>query len=163
MRDWRIWRLQGEALEALERYEDALSAYTYALAQEPRNANLLYDIALVHQNLGDYDAALSRVEEALLIAPTEYFWQTKGDILSELECDEEALNAYNEGLRQSTAYWADSLHARKGTTLMKLQRYDEALSAFNQALAISKHNNIALRGRTSALEYLVPKDQSSEA
>jgi hypothetical protein len=66
----RGWLGLGIALEAYDRFDEALAAYRQALAREPRCLDALIKISSVHLALGDTASAVHALESALAIEPS---------------------------------------------------------------------------------------------
>jgi superkiller protein 3 len=128
----------------------------HALAKYPNEAKPWYDVGKAYQTLGDYDSAITYIEQALALGPQQYqWWQRKGDLLVEMGRNEAALDAYNAGLQLGTASsWCHTLYERKGAVLMRMHRYEEALDFFNQALARFAYNTRAQQGKEAAMRCL---------
>ena len=65
------YRLRGEALRGLNRWNDAVVAYMQALAERPQALPLLLAIAECYRRLGRLDRAMMALEEAYRIGPDE--------------------------------------------------------------------------------------------
>jgi tetratricopeptide (TPR) repeat protein len=65
-----LWNALGDALYEFGRTEEARSAYAKALAVNSADVRARYNLAWVHQRLGDYPAALGRLAEALALDRT---------------------------------------------------------------------------------------------
>ena len=63
------WSNIGVILGALERHADARAAFTQALVADPRWIPALYNLALLHEEFGERDAALELFQRVLAIDP----------------------------------------------------------------------------------------------
>jgi len=80
---------------------------------------------------------------------------TKGDAFFEDGNFRDALNAYDQGIRQDSENAL--LYAKKAETLIKLNRYKEALIAINNSLEIDATSESALTLKNSITQKLEPK------
>jgi tetratricopeptide (TPR) repeat protein len=64
------WVNLGTALRPTRRYDQALAAHNRAMALGAVSAGLLYNIALLHTDRYDYEAAHAILEQALALTPT---------------------------------------------------------------------------------------------
>ncbi len=65
------WNNLGNLLRALERTEEATSAFTHALSLEPQDPHTLFNLALLALDLGETHAARGHLLEALRYAPAD--------------------------------------------------------------------------------------------
>jgi tetratricopeptide (TPR) repeat protein len=66
-----FYRLRGEGLRALERFEDALEAYGRALAVDPEDIGVLAGMAWCYKRTGQLPKAIEAMEQAYQAHPKE--------------------------------------------------------------------------------------------
>jgi tetratricopeptide (TPR) repeat protein len=66
-----FYRLRGEGLRALDRFEDALEAYGRALAVDPEDIGLLAGMAWCYKRTGQLPKAIEAMEQAYQAHPKE--------------------------------------------------------------------------------------------
>lgn len=141
-----------EALNRLERPEDALVSCNDALAYKPNYPEALWsqgNVQLLQNRPYDALALYEQVTERKPdFAPG---WVKRGVALQQLGRSAEALVALDKGIsleRESFEAWLT-----KGEALLNLQRYDAALAALNKALQLQPDDDKALSLRQQAKQY----------
>ena len=73
MRFWLGWaqEVAGDDAGARESWQQARSELEPFLKEQPRNYNLIYDLALTNMGVGDKSAALALSEQAIAVIPVE--------------------------------------------------------------------------------------------
>ncbi len=66
-----FYRLRGEGLRALDRFEDALEAYSRALAVDPEDIGVLAGMAWCYKRTGQLPKAIEAMEQAYQTHPKE--------------------------------------------------------------------------------------------
>jgi len=126
------WIREGNALNGLKRYEEALAAYEQAIRLDP---NYTYAYLFKGNALSDlkrYEEALAAYEQAIRLDPDDAdYYHNKGIALNELKRHEEALAAYEQAIRLDPNY--TYAYYGKGFVLNELKRYKEAEQAFEKA------------------------------
>jgi tetratricopeptide (TPR) repeat protein len=151
------WEVQGDMLEKLGYYRDAVDAYSKAIESKPENAYQIYkkkgDILYQFLFFGCelvgkfkqgnkfysflrhyYEEALQAYEGAIKTgtgASDVQLWYRKATLLNYLKRYEEAVNAFNKVEEIDTGDYRDELWLRQGSLLEKLGRYEEALNLLN--------------------------------
>ena len=101
------WYNKGVALSNLGRFADALAAYKQALVLDPKYANAWNGMGYVYRAMGKPLEGLRLVERAIELAPPPHegsFWDSKGDMLLDLERLQEALEAYEHALTLAVSW-----------------------------------------------------------
>jgi tetratricopeptide (TPR) repeat protein len=134
-----LWAELGHALKDVERYEEALAAYT-------RATELALEKATYHNNQGDTLYELKRYEEALAaytrateLAPEKAtYHNNRGLALSKLDRYEDELAAVRQAaeLAPENAVY----HNNVGNALYSLGHYEEALPAYTRATELAPEN-----------------------
>ena len=151
-RSWRSWSGRGDALTLMERYPEALEAYSEA-AELNGNADSWKkrgDILLRQENfagaIAAYNEALTRDSE------NGEIYHLKGEALFQLQQYEAALIMQDEALERN------QLDARflsgRAQSLFQLGRLNEALSVFNRVQAIEPDNLALWQDKFLVLEAL---------
>jgi tetratricopeptide (TPR) repeat protein len=98
------WAGQGDVMNNIGYYYQALVYYEMALNFEPNNANILTSKARTLTRLGKYDEALDILAQALDLDPDNtYTWKSIGDVYSELGDTDKADAAYARAKPAKTA------------------------------------------------------------
>ena len=125
------WNNMGDSLAILGRHQEALEAYDHALRV---NQNDLY--ALLHkgislQETGDSAGAMAIYEQIIVLADRE---MRKHPNYAEFDAE---------------------IWATKGEALFRLGRFEEAELAYDAALRINPKYEIAVRGKSKAMDAIL--------
>jgi tetratricopeptide (TPR) repeat protein len=130
----RAWKIRGNALYILERYEAALVAYEKALALDPKNPKLWNNQGETLYQLKRYQEALKAHDQAIQIAGDDFqAYNGRGLALLGLQRYQEALEAFNQARQidpSNPLSWEN-----RGLALEYLGKNQEARSAYEEALA----------------------------
>src|SRR5260221_721836 len=156
------WIREGNALNGLKRYEEALAAYEQAIRLDP---NYTYAYLFKGNALSDlkrYEEALAAYEQAIRLDPDHtYYYYSKGNALSDLKRYEEALAAYEQAIHLDPDD-ADYYH-NKGNALSDLKRYEEALAAYEQAIRLDPDDADYYHNKGIALNELKRHEEALAA
>lgn len=90
---------KGNAALSEDRFEDAIAAYTEAIALDDQNHVLYSNRSAAYAKLLKYEEALKDAEKTVEVNPTwPKGYSRKGAALTGLQQFEEALTAYDEGI-----------------------------------------------------------------
>jgi tetratricopeptide (TPR) repeat protein len=133
------WNNMGDALAVLGKHQEAVAAYNHSLMI---NQNDLY--ALLHkgislQETGDSPGARGIYEEVIQIADRE---MRKHPNYAEFDAE---------------------IWTIKGEALYRLGRFEEAVAAYDEALRINPKYDMALKGKTMAMDAILLSRGSPEA
>ena len=130
---------RGVALNALQRFDEALASYDRAIALQPDFVEALLNRGDTLKELQRLDEALASVDRALAVQPDHAgAHYSRGVALHALERFDEALASYDRALALRPDY-AEAL-ANRGVALRVLRRFDEALASYDRALAALPDN-----------------------
>lgn len=129
------WKLRGDALMELGKYEEAALSYERAITIDKNNPELLGRKGRALYLLGEYQEALALFTRAVSLNPNIFTNQDGyGDVLSALNRLTEADIAYTTALKiepKNNETWN-----KKGEVLSRMFRNDEAVAAFNQSILL---------------------------
>jgi predicted O-linked N-acetylglucosamine transferase (SPINDLY family) len=137
---------RGTVLQALKRFDEALTGYDRALALKPDYADALNYRGVTLQDLGRAEEALVSYDQALIIQPDSVSALcNRSGLLRSLGRFAEALASADQALTiQPDA--AEAFY-RRGIALLDLRRHAEALASYDQALAVRPDYVEALNNR----------------
>lgn len=92
--------LRGQAFRLQNRYREALEAYRQSLATDSENVHALVGSAWCHKRLGDLQAAIDDLEQALQLQPRQplilynlaCYWSLLGNVDRCCDCMQQALD-----------------------------------------------------------------------
>ncbi|MEO0352828.1 MAG: tetratricopeptide repeat protein [Cyanobacteria bacterium P01_A01_bin.15] len=152
----------GNALYALERYDDAIASYDQALKHKPDDHQAWYNRGLALHKLERYDDAIASYDQALLHKPDLHqAWVNRGFALRKLERYEDAIASYDQALAiKSDDYdtWGS-----KGLSLSNLGRYGDAIIAYDKVLEIKPDYENALYNKACAYALWNKSDQALDS
>jgi len=128
---------RGQALLTLERPAEALGELERALALGPKDddrESVLTYCALAQRDLGQFEAALPLLAEALTLGESAELHNQLGFCLFKLKRHEESIAAFKRAVDLDPAQGIN--HANIGSNLRELGRTDEAIAHYELALAI---------------------------
>ena len=140
----------AEALQRLDRLDEAVAHYQRALALDPSYLDALYNYGNVLLKLRRYDDAVVHYDRALVLAPqfAEAF-NNRGHALFELGRPGEALADFEQALAIKPDFAAAL--ANRGTALIELKQYEEGVASCTAALALNPTETTALANRGNGL------------
>ncbi len=118
------WNAYGTSLNELKKYEEALGAFEKSVSLNESDASTWYNEGNVERNLNLTEKALTSYDKAIAIDPQPRVWNSKGMALMELGKNEEAIEAFDSGLKLDENLAV--LWYNKAGALVNLNRYDEA-------------------------------------
>jgi tetratricopeptide (TPR) repeat protein len=185
----QAWHLNGDALNALNRHEEAIKAYKRVMEIDLSNDGyqddgVLLSMGDILQTLNRHQDAISAYDQALNIwrdiiycdddkvletldeeldndAPYAACWYMKGSILQDTDHDEEAISAYDQYLLTNPNN--TEVWIRKATLLYELNRYDETLAAYEKILTLDPNQSIAWVRRGETLSSLNRDEEALES
>src|SRR5260221_254213 len=91
------WIREGNALNGLKRYEEALAAYEQAIRLDPNDADYYHTKGIALNDLKRNEEALAAYEQAIRLDPNyTYAYYGKGFVLNELKRYKEAEQAFEK-------------------------------------------------------------------
>lgn len=140
----------AEALQRLDRVDQALGHYRQALALDPNYLEVLYNCGNALLRLKRYREALTLYDRALAIEPRfAEAIHNRGSALFELALYPEALAEFDRALAIKPGF-VNAL-ASRGAALVELKRHEEGLASCDRALAIDPDDVAALAHHGNAL------------
>ncbi|CAD8115148.1 unnamed protein product [Paramecium primaurelia] len=144
---------QGDALNNINEYEEAIKYYDKAISIYPENDNAWNNKGSALQNLNKNEEALMCYEIAISINPNyDNAWYNKGLALQNLNKNEEAIQCYDKAISINPNY--DYSWNNKGNALQNLNKNEEAIKYYDKAISINPKNDNALINKGLALSNL---------
>lgn len=140
-------RSRGEEAFSLRKFDEALKFYEKAAEKEPGNGVNFYKLFRVHNRMKKYSNALTDVEKALELDPTNSEWRIqKAKLLKSLgQCDRSVIE-YKILTENSTV--GDEVQA----LLNEATECEQVISKAQQAL-LDEHYEVAAHYFSAALKY----------
>jgi tetratricopeptide (TPR) repeat protein len=130
------WLSEGNSLEALGQYKEALFSYDHALKLDPEAPAGWHGKARTLSFLGKIDEAIECYERALALSPRDAtVWYDKGNLHFQIGDGKEALRCYQTAIEidpNLAEVWN-----KKGLLLDIHKKPDEALQCYDEALRIN--------------------------
>ena len=153
---------RGVALRDLNRFDEALESYDWALTLRPDYPEALNNRGVALQHLGRFDEALESYERALALRPDNAeALNNRGVTLHDLRRFDEALASYQRALALRPDY-PEALN-NHGVILDDLKRFDEALESYDRALALRPDYPEALNNRGNTLSDIGLFDEALQS
>lgn len=133
------WYNMGNALQKLDKAEDAIEAYDYCLAIQHDFAPAYYNKAHALFKLERYQDALDVLEESYTIEPPQApIYCHVGECFEKLGDYDKAMFYYNKSI-QSDEYWADA-YLGIGVVMDLQEKHMESLPFLDKAIALEPKN-----------------------
>lgn len=143
----------GNALQELQRFEEAVTSYDRALALKPDFADALNNRGNALSALKKFDDALTSFDAALALAPANaVFWYNRGNLLYKMSRYDQAIASFDRALAIDPGH-ADAL-SNKGSALVELRQPEAALPFLERAVALQPGNPAFGMNRAAALFQL---------
>jgi tetratricopeptide (TPR) repeat protein/tRNA A-37 threonylcarbamoyl transferase component Bud32 len=159
---FRRWFQRGRALEKLQRYAEALTAYDQASQIQGDYPDLWRWRGNVLHTLGRYEEAIASYDRALRLKPDNaVVWCYLGSSLVTMKRLREALACFEKAIvlepqRHNLWYWRGRVQAEMGL-------YADAVQSFERALEIKPGFQPAIRDRQRILTKWKPRPKPAEA
>jgi tetratricopeptide (TPR) repeat protein len=147
------WFLEGNTLDDLSRYEEAIAAYDQAIRLDPNNADAYNNKGVDLYDLKRYEEAIVAYDQAIRLDPNNAdAYYNKGNTLYDLKRYEEAIAACDQAIYLNSND-ADA-YKNKSIALYDLRRYEEAIAAYDQVIRLNPNDAIAYYNKGIALNNL---------
>lgn len=130
-----VWLVRGNVLGELLRFEEAVAAFTTALAFNPTLLNALLGLGLVCGKLNRPEASLSAYQRAIALNPgLARAWLGRADVCKAVGRGDDALSAYDRAsvLEPSLA----EARFGRGQLFYSAGKYEQAIPDFEAARAL---------------------------
>src|SRR5258708_7876967 len=136
------WLTEGNVLNALKKYNEALDAYQQAIRLDPNNAIAYHNMGNSLNALKRNNEALDAYQQAIRLDPNDAIaYHNMSIILDTLKRHKEALDAYRQAIRLDPN---DAIvYHNMSIILDTLKRHEEALDAYQQAVRLDPNDAIA--------------------
>ena len=136
---------QAVAHHQAGRLAEAEAVYRRVLQQDPRDADALQLLGLLHHQTGRSDVAAELISKAITIRPRAEFFVNLSQALKGLGKTREALEACQRAVQMAPNI--PEAWNNLGSALREAGRIDEAIGAFNKAISLRPnyviaHNNL---------------------
>jgi tetratricopeptide (TPR) repeat protein len=143
----------GNALVAIDRYDEAIGSYDKALRLNPRFVDAYYNRALAFLAQNKWHAAVDSCDEAIALDRTYAdAHKCRADALARLKQLEAALASYDEAIKLRPEHAA--AHCNRGFVLQEIDRLDAALESYDKAILFKANYADAYANRGTVLQKL---------
>jgi tetratricopeptide (TPR) repeat protein len=128
----------------------------------PANANVLYNLGIAYNELGQFDEAIIRLKRAVQLAPAHaHAWVGIGNAYHRMRKQEQALDAFEQAVKAdpNDGYTRRNL----GGMLIGFNRIDEALAHLRIALKLMPDDPQSIFGLATALDAVGTDEADEEA
>lgn len=153
---------RGKTMRARGLLDEALAAYSHAIALDPLQPLVWYGRGNLLHELKRYEEAVVAYDRTLeLDGLLAFAWHDKGFALYSLKRYEDALLAYERALSLDPRLAPAWDH--RGDALWQMERYDEALASYDAALTLAERSAQLWVKKGNALQHLARQDGRSQA
>jgi tetratricopeptide (TPR) repeat protein len=146
------------ALE-LKKYEVAMMDFVDVVANDPKNADAWYDLAVARMNKGDNAKALADFDRAIELVPSRYdFYYSRGLCKLNLKQYESAIPDFNAAADLSPN--SCEAYVKRGACNLMLNNYETAVADFSKAVKLNAQCGEAYYYRALAYNSMSNKDGS---
>ena len=142
---------QGVIYEQQSKHVKAIGCYKEALKISPND--VIYNrITCCYEVLGDYETALSYIDQAIELDPNDDdYVSEKADLLYELGRSKEAIEAYNKYIKANPDFWGG--YYRRGFLKDNTNDIDGAIEDYSMAIVLNPEHPYSYLGRAD--KYLL--------
>ena len=153
-----IPNILGATFAALDKNNESLLQYKYALEIDPRNAQVYNNLGLTYKKIGDYKKAIESFKNSLSIKPDfhEAYNNLALSFKEEIKLDD-AINCLNKAIKFKPNY--TEAFYNLGNTLIAKGDFRKAIKAFKKAIELKPDYFDALNNLGAA--YNLFKDYSN--
>jgi tetratricopeptide (TPR) repeat protein len=178
-----LWTSRATALNALERFDEAVASATRALELNPRRADAWHSKAAALYRLKRYPEAIECADRATALSPAPRAPASvaraedaaptiaaEAAALTAAECEERGALSFGRGQFEEALAWYEQALAKdpasparwagKGESLRALGRHEEALPAYDEALARDPRDVASWLNKAAALDGLTRHEET---
>src|SRR2546425_764281 len=149
----------GQLLEELNKFDEAVDAYNAATSQNPEDGDAWTGLGDALYALERYEEAVEAYDRAIAADPNnEEAWNNKGFTFFMLGIHEEALACYEKALAINPRY--KQAWYNKGYTFHGINRLEEAVTAYEKAIEMDRGDEVLWNNLGNALYNLGRYEQS---
>ncbi|MFQ5854912.1 MAG: tetratricopeptide repeat protein [Anaerolineae bacterium] len=150
---------RGVTYARLQRYDDALQDYSYAIQLDPTYARAFANRGATYYELQDYNEALADFVWAIEQDPTfAGAYYNRGVTYEELQRYGEALADYTQAIELDPTN--AKTYTNRGAIYEGLERYDEALADYDRAIQLDPTASLAYTNRGNVYYKLQRYDEA---
>jgi len=116
---------------------DVIGAAQKALAADPTNATLAFNLGVALSGDKQYDAAAAAFEKAASIAPDAETYNNEGNALYQAGKQDEAITAYTRAIAKDPTY--ANAYLNRGDVYARQKKYTEAVADYSNYLKYGKN------------------------
>jgi len=148
-----VYSNKGNALQELNRLEEALQNYNKAISLKPDYAEAYSNRGNVLRKINHLHEALASFEKAISLKP-DYAeaYSNRGDVLQVMNKLNDALDSYDIATKINPTY--AQAYSNKAAALQKLCRFHDSVAVYNQAISLNPNLSEAYCNRGNALKNL---------
>lgn len=133
--DYLAWNNKGLALDELQRYEEAVQAYTQANTVDPGNYDAHHNLGVALFKLKQYEASIAAFSKAAANKPSEPdIFYNRGQTYQQLKNHAAALADFEKAVQLGCKKPVRDIQLSLGLAYAGLNRHNEAINAFDVAL-----------------------------
>ena len=145
--------------ENLEKYQQAVSSYSNAIAANPNDAEAYYNRGNVYQESKQYQLAINDYNEAIAINSNHIqAYYNRGATYSELKQYEPAIADYGKAISLNPNYV--KAYENRGDAYQGLEQYEQAVNDYNKAISLNPNSIGAYTGLGNAYRKLKQYDRA---
>jgi tetratricopeptide (TPR) repeat protein len=150
---------EGNALQSLKRWYEAIAIYNKALVLKPDYAEAYNNRGVALKELKQLDEAIASYDKAIALKP-DYAaaYSNRGNALKDLKRLDEALASYDKAIALKPDY--ARAYSNRGVALNDLKRFSEAIASCDKAIALNPAYAEAYNHRGNALKNLKRLDEA---
>lgn len=144
---------RGNALVALQRYDEALADLAEALRLNPANEGAYIGRGNIHSVRGENDLALKDFDQAIKINPRDANpYHDRGNVFFNRGQSEEAIKSYSEAIRLDPKFF--NAYSGRANVYTELKQYDRAVTDLSSAIRLNPNyvNAYINRGNVYTLQ-----------
>jgi tetratricopeptide (TPR) repeat protein len=149
----RQWLNEGYAHNKAKRYQEAVAAYSQAIALDPSYVDAYVNRGIAYRNLQEYQKAIADYDRAIALNPNyARAYHNRGYAYVDLQEYQKAIADYNRTIALNPNY--ARVYVNRGIAYRDLQEYQKAIVDFDRAIVLNPNDARAYNNRGYTYQLL---------
>ncbi len=147
------WLNEGYAHNKAKRYQEAVAAYSQAIALDPSYVDAYVNRGIAYRNLQEYQKAIADYDRAIALNPNyARAYHNRGYAYVDLQEYQKAIADYDRTIALNPNY--ARVYVNRGIAYRDLQEYQKAIADFDRAIVLNPNDARAYNNRGYTYQLL---------